>query len=146
MLDWYRREQKTQWWEYFRLTEMPDEELLEEKSALYGLQFNGERVPDQKSVIDTYVYPIQDVDQRLGDKLCTGDVGNLGEVLTIDLGLSTISIKKGPSKADIHPSSVFKHSMINQGVKEDAIFRIAEWAATHGIDAEGDYRAGRDLL
>src|SRR5690606_37164447 len=146
MLDWYRREKKTQWREYFKLTGMSDEELLEEKSALSGLQFTWQRVPDKKSLIDTYVFPIQDVDLRLGDKLCTGDVDNLGEVMAIDSGGATSAIKKGRAKTDIHPSSVFRHSMIGQGVNVVAIFRFAECAATHGIDAEGYYRAARDLL
>jgi len=30
MLDWYRREKKSFWWEYFRLSELSDEDLLEE--------------------------------------------------------------------------------------------------------------------
>src|SRR5690606_11664046 len=81
-----------------------------------------------------------------GDSLRSGDGDSIGEVMAIDLSLSIISIKKGPSKADIHPTSVFEHSTINQGVKEVAVFRMAEWVATYGIDAEGDYRAGRDLL
>ena len=29
MLDWYRREKKTFWWEFFRLKELPEDELLE---------------------------------------------------------------------------------------------------------------------
>ena len=37
MLDWYRREKKSFWWEVFRLQELTDEELLEEKDALSGL-------------------------------------------------------------------------------------------------------------
>ncbi|RQP16389.1 MAG: TM0106 family RecB-like putative nuclease [Parapedobacter sp.] len=146
MLDWYRREKKTLWWEYFRLTAMPDEELLEEKSALSGLQFTGQRVPEKRSVIDTYVFPVQDGDLKPGDSLFSGDGERLGEVMAIDLGLSSISIKKGPSKADLHPTSIFKDAMINQSTKEAAVFRMAEWVATHGIDAEGDYQAGRDLL
>jgi uncharacterized protein len=35
-LDWYPREKKSVWWEYFRLLELPDDELLEEKAALSG--------------------------------------------------------------------------------------------------------------
>src|SRR5690606_11801033 len=125
---------------------MSDEELLEEKKAISGLQFTGQREPDKRSVIDTYVFPGQEVDLKPGYTLRMGVGESLGDVVAIDLSLRIISIKKGPSKADIHPTSIFEHSTISQGVKEATVFRIAEWVATHGIDAEGDYRAGRDLL
>ena len=34
MLDWYRRENKSFWWEFFRLKELPEDELLEERKAI----------------------------------------------------------------------------------------------------------------
>src|SRR5690606_9295183 len=138
MLDWYRREKKAHWWEFFRLKEMPEEELLEEKSALSGLHFTGVRVLDKRSVVDTYAFSDQDCDLRAKDEVVTGDGDRLGEVISIDTISRLVTIKKGPSKADTHPTAIFRHLLINDKVKEDAIFRIAEWAATHGIDAEGD--------
>ena len=43
MLDWYRREQKSFWWEYFRLRELPNEELMDERVAIAFLTYTGER-------------------------------------------------------------------------------------------------------
>lgn len=146
MLDWYRREQKSHWWEYFRLAEMSEDELLEEKSAISGLEFTGERIPDKRSVIDTYLFPIQDNDLKPKDKLLSIEGQNIGEVIAIDQDASLIKIKKGPSKADMHPRSMLKDTMINQSTKEEAIFRLANWVLKNGIDANGEYRAGRDLL
>ena len=37
LLDWHRRESKADWWEYFRLRDMTDEDLLDERGALSGL-------------------------------------------------------------------------------------------------------------
>lgn len=39
MLEWHRREDKATWWEYFRLKELSDEELLEERDAISRLKF-----------------------------------------------------------------------------------------------------------
>jgi hypothetical protein len=39
LLDWHRRESKADWWEYFRLKDMTDEDLLDERSAISGLRF-----------------------------------------------------------------------------------------------------------
>ncbi|MBP8274128.1 MAG: TM0106 family RecB-like putative nuclease, partial [Acidobacteria bacterium] len=37
LLDYHRREQKAEWWEYFRIIELTDEELLDESGAVSGL-------------------------------------------------------------------------------------------------------------
>src|SRR5262249_8539445 len=34
ILDWHRREEKAVWWEYFRLSDLSAEDLLEERAAL----------------------------------------------------------------------------------------------------------------
>ena len=39
LLDWHRREAKAVWWEYYRLVEMPEEDLFDEPSAVAGLEF-----------------------------------------------------------------------------------------------------------
>jgi uncharacterized protein len=103
MLDWYWREKKAAFWEYYRLVDMPDDELLEEKSGLAGLAFTGVRVPDKKSFIDEYCFPVQDCDIRNGDDLKTGDGRKLGSVISIDIEAGLIAIRKGPSTEATHP-------------------------------------------
>ena len=39
LIDWHRREENAEWWEYFRLNELPEEELLDESEAIAGLEF-----------------------------------------------------------------------------------------------------------
>jgi predicted RecB family nuclease len=41
LLEWHRREEKSMWWEYYRLCDLSDEELIEDKSALGGLEYCG---------------------------------------------------------------------------------------------------------
>lgn len=146
LLAWYRREEKASWWEYFRLRDLPNEELIEEKAAISGLQFTGIRMPIKRSVGDLYTFPMQESELRVGDKLKTNDGGNFGEVISIDSDKCTIEIKKGPTIMDIHPLAIFKHEIVSARVKEDAIFRIASWVVENGINSEGIFRAGRDLL
>lgn len=146
LLDWYRRESKAAWWEYFRILDLPDEEMLEEKTAIGGLVFTGMRTSIKRSVGDLYTFPFQESELRIGDKVKTDEGQGFGEIISIDFAKCKVEIKKGPTKADIHPSSIFKHDMIDDTVKGDAIFRIASWVAENGVDSEGIYRAGRDLL
>jgi predicted RecB family nuclease len=146
MLDWYRREKKATWWECFRLRELSENELLEEKAALAGLRFTGDRRPEKKSFIDRYSFPPQEYDIRKGDCVKAAGGDNFGDVIAIDAFACTIDIKKGPGKKDVHPTSVFRHTDVQDKIKEEAIFRIATWVADNGIDADGPYKAGRDLL
>ena len=37
LLDWHRREAKSEWWEYFRLRDLTDDELFDQRSAIAGL-------------------------------------------------------------------------------------------------------------
>lgn len=147
MLDWYRREKKSFWWEYFRLIELPDYELLEERGALAFLNFTGEREYIKRSVIDTYRFPSQETDIRAGLNLKTQDGGAFGSVEGIDILNGLIKIMKGPSITDIHPSSVFSMDNISLKNKEEAIIQLAEWVVENGISSEEpDYGAGRQLL
>ena len=53
MLDWYRRENKSFWWEFFRLKELTEDELLEERKAISFLEYTGNREPEKRSVVDS---------------------------------------------------------------------------------------------
>jgi uncharacterized protein len=145
LLDWHRREKKAVWWEYFRLRDLPDEDLLGERAALAGLEPVGRVATPKRSVVDRYRFPPQDCEIRRGDELHHED-RRAGKVEAIDVAACTIDILKGPAIADLHPAAVFSHSNINDDVKRDALLRLGEWVAEHGIDAAGPHRAARDLL
>ena len=66
LIDWHRREDKSAYWERYRLAELSDDELLEETQAIAGLELverlehatykNG----NVKAVVDRYRYPLQE--------------------------------------------------------------------------------------
>lgn len=144
MLEYHRRENKAPWWEYFRLCSLTDEELMEERSALSGLEFVG-RVGGKKAPIHRYRFPVQDTDVREGDELQFGGK-RFGGVENINKGEHTIDVKKTIAMADVRPTAVFSHTIISAKEQTASLFRIAGWVADHGVDADGEYRAGRDLL
>ncbi len=147
MLDWHRRENKSKWWEFFRLCEMPDNELLDEKVALSALEFTGTREQVKRSFVDHYRFPPQDSDIAPGDSLRTGDGDRYGEVVAIDLEAGLVSIKKGPAIEAIHPYAVFTFDYFSDENKPPAIVRLANWVLENGIDNPApEFRAARDLL
>jgi hypothetical protein len=102
LLDWHRRESKADWWEYFRLKDLTDEDLLDERCALSGLNFV-ERVGVQRKIpTDSYSFEKQETDIRAGDIVCERSE-KIGEVVAIDIaalehllsGAKTISSDKG---------------------------------------------------
>lgn len=147
MLDWYRREAKSFWWEYYRILDLSQEEFLEERAALANLKFTGESVPEKKSFIHTYHFPLQDSDIRNGQNLKDGEGKGFGTVVSVDHKMGLIKIKKGPSIVENHPGNVFSLDFISATKKEESIIALAAWVVEHGIESDlPDYRSARDLL
>jgi predicted RecB family nuclease len=146
LLDWHRREDKVAWWEFFRLKELTEEELLDEKSALAYLRFTDRLTVVRNIPTDRYMFEKQETELRAGDKLCQrGEM--IGEVVAIDLAKRTVDIKKIKKTADIHPTSVFVHAAgVNSDVLADSLLRLGDWVSFYGIDTPGPFRAARDLL
>ena len=145
MLDWYRREEKSLWWEHYRLKEMADDELLEEKAAISLLRYTGKREFIAKSVIDFYHYPDQETGVDIGDKVkYKGE--HIGTVVSIDNTKRILGLKRGMKLKDIHPTHVVHLEIIKSTEKEESIIRFAEHTLQNGITNTGSYQAGRELL
>lgn len=146
LLEWHRREKKASWWEFFRLAELPTDDLREEKNALWGLKFEDRIGGTEKAPVDRYSFPPQDHDVRRERTLHTDADTEIGTVEAIDLGARTVDVKKRMAAKDEHPFAVFAKEGVPAKPIPAAIQRLAEWVVEHGIDAPGPYRAARDLL
>lgn len=156
LLDWHRREDKAAWWEYFRLRDLPEEELMDEPQAVAGLEYV-ERVKvvlskkgrPTGSVIDRYRFAPQEMELGREEDLRLTDGSTLGKLVAVDRVRRTIDIRKGPSRAAEHPSAVFAYTYVATGVLEDAIYCVAESVANDvrlDLDSNPRFRAARDLL
>jgi uncharacterized protein len=148
MLEWHRREDKAAWWEYFRLRELSDEALLDEKAALSGLQHLGDGAPVKGKATDRYRFPSQETSIRRGDRLKVPLPldKDFGEVTAIDLRTRTFDVRKTGACAHVHPMSVFAHEHVRTDVLAGSLLRLGRWVVEHGVDAPGVHRAARDLL
>jgi predicted RecB family nuclease len=146
LLDWHRRENKATHWEGFRLKELDDAELLEEKAGLSGLKFGERLLVERKIPIDRYAFEKQETDAREESELyCKGE--KFGSVVAIDPVKRTIDIKKTRKMTDSHPAAVYVWKWpFNTKEHAESLYRLGNWVAKNGIDAVGEYRAGRDLL
>src|SRR5439155_5662661 len=147
MLEWHRREEKSAWWEYFRLCALSDDELQEDGSALGGLTFAGEVGRIKRSIIYRYSFPPQDhaIDRALGVRdPRTGN--NAGEIVSIDERNRTIDVRRGASSSAPHPTALVPFDIVDSTVLRDSILRIASWVADHGITGSGRFQSARELL
>ncbi len=146
LLDWHRREDKAPWWEFFRLRDLSDEELFDEKAAVSGLHFVERVGGTNKSPIDRYTYPLQDTDVRKGDSLHLPEGIAFGKVEASDRVARTMDVKKRGAQADMHPTSLFAHSVVPSKELADALMRIADDVIQHGIVGGTDFHVARALL
>jgi uncharacterized protein len=149
-LDFHRREDKAVWWEFFRLCALAQDELLDERDAIAGLE-HIERVEDKKhprsgkptgSVVDRYRYPPQEMEIDRGDTLQLQSKKTFGKVVAVDRAANTIDVFKGPTMANEHPPAAFEFFHVQSDAAEQSLLRIAEDVVSGG----SSYRAARSLL
>lgn len=147
MLDWYPREDKSFWWEFYELKKASEDELFENRKAISYLKYTGERIPEKRSFVDTYSFPKQETDIKSKNivKISTGQI--VGEVIEVNHKLQLIKIKKTGKALDIHPDAVFVADYIDPKDKLASIVSLAESVVANGIDSPGSIgKCGRDLL
>lgn len=146
-LDWHRREDKTVWWEYFRLNGLDHDELLDERSAISGLSFVNTVGGTARAPIHRYHFPGQETDLRGGEELIQpGDGTKVGRLEEISLENRTIDIKKRKDSAHEHPASVFGHQMVSSKVLAESLLRVGAHVAEHGSSGGEAYQAACSLL
>src|SRR5439155_16050468 len=60
LLEYHRREEKPQWWEYFHHRSLDEEELIEDGDTIGGLELDGEPEPHKQSLVYTFRFPPQE--------------------------------------------------------------------------------------
>jgi predicted RecB family nuclease len=147
MMEWHRREEKSSWWEYFRLCDLSDSELQEDNTALGGLTYTGVAGQIKKSLVHRYSFLLQD--HTLDRALAVHDPRtkkSAGEVVAIDDQRLTIDLKRGTSSIVPHPAALIPNDVVNSEVLRESLMQLGLWVSANGIDGQGQYRAQRDLL
>jgi predicted RecB family nuclease len=140
LLEWHRREDKSAWWEYFRLCELTDQELQEDRSALGGLVYVDVVGETTRSFIHRYRFPLQDhaiKPERAVHDPRTQD--SAGTVVAIDERALTIDIKRVKSSTVPHPTALIPHDIINAKVLRESLLQLGSWVAENGIDGAGPH-------
>lgn len=150
LLEWHRREDKVDWWEFFRLHQMADDELLDERAGISGLVYESRlKTTKQGTVVDRYRFPPQDTEFDEGDEAFepgSEKLSRVAKVEAIDIKCRTIDLRKGVAHANHHPTALFKQDKVSNPEAAAALLRLGEFVRDRGIDGPGLHRAERDLL
>lgn len=149
LLDWHRRDAKSQWWEFFRLRKLSDEDLLDESAALAGLEYVGEVGRDKKSIIHRYRFPPeQDTKIHVGDgDWQDRDTGaTSGEVVALDQLAGTIEFRLGAKREAPARLNLIEPGPFMTRPLPEALAVVADHVLAHGMTGPGPYRAVRDLV
>ncbi len=146
-LEYFRREEKCAWWEYYRIHGLDFEDLMEERKALAGLSFIGEAGRSGKLPVHRYSFPEQEIDVEKEKKLQEiGTKEPVGTVLSIDTSKHTIEVVKNGKSIELHPSAVMIDDIVRPAPVDKAFLDLARSIAANGVNGNGPYRAARDLL
>jgi uncharacterized protein len=149
MLEWHRREEKATWWEFFRLRDLSDEALLDEKTAISGLEPVSRVATLKNKVVDRYRFPSQETSVRNSNQLRLPGPHEdraFGDVQNIDLGARTVDILKTTTSTHLHPRSVFAWKRFDPKEMAASLLRLGRWVVENGLETPGPYQAARDLL
>ena len=144
--DWHRREDKSVWWEYFRLSDLSAADLRDERNALTDLEFVEVVGGTAKAPVHRYRFPAQETDLRDGKALMSVGGEKFGKLETISFEDRTVDIKKRMDSADRHPPAVFAHELVDARALAESLVGIGEYIAENGIDTDGAHPVARDLL
>jgi uncharacterized protein len=152
-LQYFRREDKSAWWEHYRLQKGEYEDLLSDRKAIAGLVYEA-TIDSGRSLVQRYSFPDQDTSLKEGDTLYIANSFSegkssgerFGTIVAIDNEKNIVDIKKAKKAADIHPVAVHVYDIIDSDILWEAILDIAREVESNGLVLLGDYFAAKDLL
>lgn len=147
-IDYFRREDKSVWWEFFRVHELEHDELLDERKAITGLQFDGvmPKTGKERNETHRYTFPLQEVSMDEGDKVIEVKGEEVGSIKFISPEHGIIEIKKASKAVNIHPYAIHVSERIDPGTLQTSLMELANAIDEYGLGHALPYHAAKDLL
>ncbi len=131
---------------YFGYLKCNNHSLIYLKKGIMGKLFGMRSNILEKVPIHSYQYPAQEISLESNKELYEPKGEKIGTIYDFSLEDRIVHIKKSGATADIHPNALFIKDMVPPGVLIPSLFSFAREVINNGIDSDGAYRAGRDLL
>ncbi len=147
LLEWHRREAKSEWWNHFRLLDLSDAELFDDRDALSGLEYEGVVGQVKQSLVYRYSFdPGQEHKIINGSPVDPHTRKPAGVIVAVDSEHGTIDLKRSGGSSTPHPTSLVPAKPVTHAQQQAALIEIGHWVAANGFDATEKFRALCDLL
>ncbi|MGH2428962.1 MAG: TM0106 family RecB-like putative nuclease [Candidatus Limnocylindria bacterium] len=148
LLEWHRREEKVEWWEFFDRCSRSDEELVEDAESIGQLTWIAEVERPRRSIVNRYGFdPEQPYRLKEGDTPVNPRTeASTGTIVALDPLHGTLDLMWQAPRELQHPTSLIPKRPFTADEQKAALERIGAWVAEHGLDGPGPYRSARCLL
>lgn len=148
MIDYFRRESKSAYWEYFRLHELDEDDTMGERKAIGGLVFAGVQPKrgKERNVTHRYFFPAQETSLNEGDDVVAVKGDKLGIIREISMKDRFVDIKKREVAVNLHPRSIHLSETPPLEPLPTALMDIAVQLEEDGLSHRWPYAASKDLL
>ncbi|MSQ24276.1 MAG: TM0106 family RecB-like putative nuclease [Chloroflexi bacterium] len=149
LLSWHRREEKSFWWLYYHLMDdLTDDERIEAKEPIGGLEFVSVVAENRSNRTYRYRFPAQehsiDLHSTVRDPLTARSAG---KVVALDEMERTIDLRRLKAReSEGHPTALIPFERIPTEILRASLLQLGTWVAENGVDPPGRFRAARDLL
>jgi predicted RecB family nuclease len=146
LLEWHRREAKSEWWAYFDRLKKTPEELIDDSDCLGGLTYESPVGEEGRSYIHRLSFPQQEHKIGLGRNFLDVETERgVGNIVELSDNERYLLIKKEKNRED-HPEGIMPPPPVSTIVLRQAIERVAESIIEHGTSPNGPRGAIADLL
>ncbi len=155
LLDYFRREDKVAFWEYFARRDAEVDDLIEDRKAAVWLEFVEDLGKQGKAhtPVHRYRFPAQELSLKPGDDVrdlfaeLDDPLLKVGTVHACDAARGVLEIKKSKAAVGYHPLHVHAYDRVPPKPLDKSLLEFGRWVAEYGVDApDAKLRAGRDLL
>ncbi|HEY8926521.1 MAG TPA: TM0106 family RecB-like putative nuclease, partial [Polyangia bacterium] len=163
LLEWHAREDKSAWWEFFRMCDLSDGDMVEDPKALGGITYEGISGSVRKSTVHRFRFIPQEHGLEAGDacearrpgykKAETGSPAGGHEKKTRGLTLHSLDddagffeVTVGNGKPAPEIGALIPKNIIESPDHRARLLDLAEYTAKHGIDGDGMLQLARDLI
>jgi uncharacterized protein len=123
LLEYHRREEKPQWWEYFHHKSLDEEELVEDADTIGGLTLAGDPEGDKQSFVYRLAFPPQE--HKIGGP-CEDPASRKLYDVVVDDERGLVTLRRGkPRAAEPLPRALIPPQPLPTRVQRGAVLRFA---------------------
>jgi predicted RecB family nuclease len=150
LLTYHQREARPAWWAFFDRRGSEPDSLIDDADCIGALSTTGQppEPVGRGSTVHSFTFPAQETKIREGSTVHDVAFGDkAGQIVSIDVDLGEVALKRGPSLAGLAlPAALMPGGPYGTDEQRAALRRFAGDVIDRGLEADGPYRACRDLL